>query len=167
MSNKTSIDVYQDTAFYVSDVRLKVAKIDLRTMKTEFMGKEPRDFRRLVMDKKMRDEIEYPTSGKDIIDDIRIRHSFISGILADKDIVGILYENRDKRIDNELFCAPRIQINDHSGNPLHEQALAPFYSELRFSPYYYQKDKKRLYLLSQVSDESKVKFVIYEFALIP
>lgn len=167
ISGSEFIDVYQDTAFYVSDVRLRVAKIDLRSMKIEFIGKEPEDFRALAMNKKTRDALLDHRSGKEVMENILTKHSFVSGVFADKDILGVLYVNRDKNINNEFFYAPRIQIFDHSGKLLHGQTLAPFYAEQRYSPYFYQKDKRRLYLFSQVSDESDVKYVLYEFSIEP
>lgn len=167
ISARGFIDVYQDTAFYVKDVRLRVAKIDLKTMKIEFIGKEPDDFRALEMNKKTRDALLDHQSGKEVIEDILTKHSFVNGVFADQDIVGVLYVNRDKKIDNELYYAPRIQIYDHSGKLLFRQALDPFFSEERYSTFYYQKDKRRLFLLSTVSDASDIKFVIYEFTIEP
>lgn len=165
ISAREFLDVYQDTAFFVSDVRLKVAKIDLISMKIKFIGKEPDDFKALAMNKKTRDTLMDPQSGKEVVEDILTKHSFINGVFADKDIVGVLYVNRDKTINNERYYIPRIQIYDHSGKLLHEQILDPFFSEERYSSFFYQKDKKRLYLLSTVSDASAIKYVIYEFAI--
>jgi hypothetical protein len=167
ISARDFLDVYQDTAYFVSDVRLRVAMIDLRSMKIEFIGKEPEDFRTLAMDKKTRDALMDPQFGKEVAEDILTKHSFVNGVFADKNIVGVLYVNRDKTINTELFYVPRIQIYDHSGKLLHEQTLAPFFTEQRYTPSYYQKDKRHLYLLSTASDESTVKYVMYEFSVEP
>ena len=167
ISTREFLDVYQDTAFFVSDVRLRVAKIDLRSMKIEFIGKEPRDFRPLAMNKQTKEALMDPRSAKEVVEDILAKHSFVNGVFVDKDIVGVLYVNRDKTINDELFYVPRIQIYDHSGKLLHGQTLAPFFSEQRYTPFFYQKDKRHLYLLSIVSDESVVKYVIYEFSIEP
>jgi hypothetical protein len=166
ISGRNFLDVYQDTAFYVSDVRLRVAVIDLRSMKIEFIGKEPPDFRALAMNKKTSDALMDPRSGISV-EDILTKHSFVNGVFADKDIVGVLYLNRDKTINNELFYVPRIQIYDHSGKLLHQQTLAPFFTEERCAPFFYEKDKRHLYLLSTVSDASGIKYVIYEFSVEP
>jgi len=167
ISARDFLDVYQDTAFFISDVRLRVAMIDLRSMKIEFMGKEPADFRALAMSGKIRAALMDPQSGKEVAEDILTKHSFINGVFADKGIVGVLYVNRDKTINNELFYMPRIQIYDHSGKLLYGQTLAPFFSEERYSPFFYQKDKRHLYLLSTASDASAIKYVIYEFSIEP
>jgi hypothetical protein len=166
ISGRNFLDVYQDTAFYVSDVRLRVVVIDLRSMKIEFIGKKPPDFRALAMNKKTSDALMDPRSGISV-EDILTKHSFVNGVFADKDIVGVLYVNRDKTINNELFYVPRIQIYDHSGKLLHGQTLAPFFTEERYAPFFYEKDKRHLYLLSTVSDVSAIKYVIYEFSVEP
>jgi len=162
-------DVCQDTAFFISDVRLRIAKIDLKSMKVDFFGKVPEDFRALAMNKKTRDALMNPPSGKgkDVFQDILTNHSFVNGLFADKEIVGVLYVNRDKKINDEFFYVPRIQIYNHSGNLLHEQTLTPFFAEERYTPYFYRKDERRLYLLSSISNESTVKYVIYEFSIEP
>lgn len=167
ISNREFFDVCQDTVFFVSDVRPRVVKIDLNSMKAEFIGKEPDDFRALAMNKKTREALMNSPSSKEIVEDIMAKHSFVTGLFADKDFVGILYVNRDKKINKELFYAPHIQLYDHSGKFLHGQSLAPFLAEEKFIPYFYQKDKRRLYLLSSLSDESTVKYVMYEFSVEP
>jgi hypothetical protein len=166
ISARNFLDVYQDTAFYVSDVRLRIAVIDLRSMKIEFIGKEPADFRALAMNKKTSDALMDPRSGISV-EDILTKHSFVNGVFADKDIVGILYVNRDKTINKELFYVPRIQIYDRSGKLLHQQTLAPFYTEEMYATFFYEKDKRHLYLLSAISDASSIKYVIYEFSVEP
>jgi len=166
ISAQEFLDVYQDTCFYVSDVRLRVAVIDLKSMKIEFIGKAPADFRALAMNKKTSDALLDARSGISV-EDILTKHSFVNGVFADKDIVGVLYVNRDKTINNELFYVPRIQIYDHSGKLLHGQTLAPFFTEERYAPFFYKKDKRHLYLLSTVSDVSAIKYVIYLFSVAP
>ena len=164
ISARNFIDVYKDTAFYVSDVRLKIAVIDLRSLKIEFIGKEPADFRALAMNRKTSDALMDPRSGISV-EDILNKYSFINGVFADENIVGLLYVNRDKTINKELFYVPRLQIYDHSGKLLHQQTLAPFYTEERSTPFFYEKDKRHLYLLSTVSDASGMKYVIYEYSV--
>ncbi|HDQ15870.1 MAG TPA: hypothetical protein ENN45_02305, partial [Bacteroidetes bacterium] len=132
------IDIYEDTVFYVSDVRLGIAKINLRSKTIDFIRKEPKNFRALAMNKKTREMLMNPQDGVDKFEDILTKHSFVSGIFADKDFVGVLYVNREKKINNELFFVPYLQIYDHSGELLHEQPLAPFFSEERFTPLFYQ-----------------------------
>lgn len=161
------LDVYQDTVYYVSDVRLRVAKIDLKSKKIEFIGKEPKNFRALAMNKKTRNALLNPQTGKEVGEDIITRHSFVSGIFADKDFVGVLYVNREKKINNELFFVPHIQIYDHSGKLLHGQPLAQFFSEDRYTPLFYQKDERHLYLCSIISGTDAIKYVVYKFSIEP
>jgi len=161
------LDVYQDTVFYVSDVRLRVAKIDLGSKKIELIGKEPENFRALAMNKKTRDALLDPQTGKEVAEDMITRHSFVSGIFADKDFAGVLYVNREKKINNELFFVPHIQIFDHSGKLLHGQPLASFFSEERYIELFYQKDKRHLYLCSIISGKDAIKYVVYKFSIEP
>jgi hypothetical protein len=161
------LDVYQDTVFYISDVRLRIAKIDMISKKIEFIGKKPENFRALAMNKKTRDAFMDPQTEKEFRDDIITRHSFVNGVFADKDFVGVLYVNREKKINDELFFVPYVQIYDHSGKLLHGQPLATFFSEERYTPLFYQKDKRHLYLLSIISGEVAIKNVIYKFAVEP
>jgi len=46
------MDIYEDTLFYVRDVRLRVVKIDLKSKKIGVIGKESKNFRVQPIDKK-------------------------------------------------------------------------------------------------------------------
>jgi hypothetical protein len=144
-----------------------VAKIDMISKKIDLIGKKPGNFRALAMNKKTREALIDPHTEKEFGDDIISRHSFVNGVFADKDFVGVLYVNREKKINSELFFVPYIQIYDHSGKLLHGQPLAPFFSEERYTPMFYQKDKRHLYLLSIISGEFAIKNVIYKFSVEP
>lgn len=157
------LDVYQYTVYYVSDVRLRVAKIDMRSNTIEFIGKEPKNFRALAMNAKTKNALLNPQTGKEVSEDIMNRHSFVSGVFTDKDFVGVLYVNREKKINNELFYVPHIQIYDHSGKLLHGQTLAPFFSEERYTPLFYQKDEGHLYMCSIISGEDAVMYIVYKY----
>lgn len=98
----------QDTVYYVSDVRLRVTKIHLKSKKVEFIGKEPKNFRALAMNKKTRKALLNPQTGKEVGEDIRTRYSFINGIFMDRVFFGVLYVDREKKINNELFFIPHI-----------------------------------------------------------
>ena len=159
------LDVYQDTFYYVNEARLRMTKIDLRSNTIEFIGKEPKNFRALAMNKKTRDDLLNPQTGKEVAEDILNRHSFVSGIFTDKDFVGVLYVNREKKINNELFYVPHIQIYDHSGKLLHGQPLATFFSEERLTPSFYQKDERHLYVCSIISSKDTINYVVYKFSI--
>ena len=161
------LGVYQDTVYYVNEARLRMSKIDLKSKKIEFIGKEPKNFRALTMNKKTRNALMNPQTGKEVEEDIMNRHSFVSGIFADKDFVGVLYINREKKINNELFFVPHIQIYDHSGKLLHGQPLAPFFTEQRLTPLFYKKDERHLYLCSIISGEEAIEYVVYKFSIEP
>jgi hypothetical protein len=89
----------------------------------------------------------------------------VSGLFADKDFVAIIYVNREKKIDSNLYWVPYIQIYDHSGQVLHEQSLAPFFSEDRLIPLYYLKDQNLLYLCSITSSEAAYQYEIYKYTV--
>lgn len=161
------MDIYEDTLFYVRDVRLRVVKIDLKSKKIGVIGKESKNFRTLTIDKKTKNMLMDPQNpkGKELTEDILTRHSFVSGLFADKDFVAIIYVNREKKIDSNLYWVPYIQIYDHSGQVLHEQSLAPFFSEDRLIPLYYLKDQSLLYLCSITSSEAAYQYEIYKYSV--
>ncbi|MBN1274243.1 MAG: hypothetical protein JXB26_18425 [Candidatus Aminicenantes bacterium] len=161
------LDVCQDKVYCVHEARLRLAKIDLKTNKIEFIGKEPKNFRALSMNKKTKIALKNPQTDKEVAEEILTQYSFVSGIFTDKDFVGVLYVNREKKINNELFFTPYIQIYDHSGELLHEQPLASFYSEERFTPLFYEKNKRHLYLCSIVSDLEAINYTVYKFSIEP
>jgi len=161
------IDINQDTVYYVNEARLKISKIDLRSKKIEFIGKEPKNFRALSMSKKMKKALLNPRTGKEVTEVILSKHSFVSSLFADKDFVGVLYVNREKKINNELYFVPYLQLYNHSGKLMLQQRLASFYSEERFIPLFYQKNKRHLYLCSIISGQETIKYVIYKFSIEP
>ncbi|NPV83832.1 MAG: hypothetical protein HPY46_09675 [Candidatus Aminicenantes bacterium] len=156
------IDVCEDFAYHVSDVRLKVAKINLRSEKIEFFGQEPENFRRVVLNKKLREDL---LRAPEIVEEIMTKNSFVGGIFADRDFVGVIYLNREKKISETLYYAPYLQVYDRTGKLLYEQPLTPFYSEERIVPLYYQKDNRLLYLCSIIYGVEHPKYVIYKYQI--
>lgn len=158
------LDVYGDIAFYVSDVRLQVAKIDLKTNKIEYFGHEPENFRHVVLNKKTSEAL---LKDPQVFEEIVTKHSFSAGIFADREFVGVIYVNREKKIGNSLYFIPYIQIYDHSGKLLHEQPLALFHSEERIIPMYYQKERHLLYLCSIIYSNEATRYTIYKYQIEP
>lgn len=157
-------DVCDETVFYVSDVRLKVAKINLKTNKIEIFGQEPENFRPVVLNKKTSEAL---LKDPRVLEDITSKHSFIAGLFADREFVGVIYVNREKKIGNSLYYVPHLQTYDHSGKLLHQQLLAPFYTEERIIPLYYQKDGRYLYLCSIIYSEEATRYTIYKYQIGP
>ncbi|MDD8031825.1 MAG: 6-bladed beta-propeller [Acidobacteriota bacterium] len=161
------MDIYEDTLFYVRDVRLRVVKIDLKSKKIGVIGKEPKNFRVKPIDKKTKKIVmdRQNPKGKELLEEIVTKRSFASGLFAGKDFVAVIYVNREKKIDGNPYWIPYIQIYDHSGQVLHEQSLAPFFSEDRLIPLYYLKDKGLLYLCSITSSEAAYQYEIYKYSV--
>ncbi|PMP93810.1 MAG: hypothetical protein C0168_10935 [Candidatus Aminicenantes bacterium] len=161
------MDIYKDTIFYVEDKRLKVDKIDLKSRKIEIIGEQPKNFRALSIDKKTKNRLMDPQNqkSKEELDEIISKHSFVSGLFADKNFVAVIYVNKEKRIGEELYWIPYVQIYDHSGRVLHEQSLGPFFSSDRVIPLYYEKDKRQLYLCSIISHEAAYGYEIYKYSV--
>lgn len=158
------MDIYGDTLFYVSSVRLRVNRIDLKSRKIEFMGKEPNNFKNLSLNKKIKDMLMNPKYAR-LVDDIASKRSWVSGIFTDKDFVAIIYVNREKKIDDNLYFVPYVQIYDQAGKVCHEQSLAPFFSEDRVIPLYYQRDTHDLYLCSITGSEATYQYEIYKYSV--
>ncbi|HEK84977.1 MAG TPA: hypothetical protein ENO29_01305 [Candidatus Aminicenantes bacterium] len=165
VSYRGATDIYGDTLFYVSDVRLKIIKIDMKTGKIEIFGKEPRNFHSLVIDQKTRNEFLNPQTGRKVIEEILNKFSFVGGIFADKDFVGVIYLNREKKVQSDLYFVAYFQIYDHSGKLLDEGQLKEFYSEEKYVPLFYQKEAGYLYLLAWISNESSLKYMIYKYQI--
>jgi hypothetical protein len=165
VSCRDFIDITDNEIFHISDVRFRIAKIDIKTKKIEFMGEQPNNFRQLVMSKKTREELLQPE--KKIMQQLLNGYSFITGIFADNDIVGVVYVNRDKRIGDELFFTPFVQIYSHSGQLLCTQHLPEIYSEDKTIYGYYKKETRDLYLLSMLSDENTVNYTVYDYQIEP
>lgn len=158
------MDIYEDTLFYVNSIRLKVNKIDLKSEKIEVFGEEPHNFKNLRVNKKTKDMLMNPKYAK-LIDDIKSKRSFVSGIFADKDFVAVIYVNREKKIADNLYFVPYVQIYDHAGKLWHEQSLTPFFSEDRVIPLYYKRDTHDLYLCSITSSEAAYQYEIYKYSV--
>ncbi len=165
VSCKGFADIYEDDLFYVSDVRVKVIKTNLRTKKIEIFGKEPKNFRALVLDKETTNELLQTQTGRKKMEDILNKFSFVSGIFVDKDYFGLIYLNREKKVGDELYFVAYVQIYDHSGKVLYEGQLEDFYTEENISPLVYQKGTGCLYLLGMTSSELGVKYVIYKYQI--
>lgn len=157
-------DVYDDTVFYVSDVRLKIIKVNLKFNQIEIFGQEGENFRPVKMNKITKETLIKTRSG---LEDIMTKHSFVSGIFADREFVGVIYVHREKKIGDTLYYVPYVQIYDHSGKLLREQRLTSFYSEERIVPLYYQKDSRYLYLCSIIYGTEFTKYLIHKYQLEP
>jgi len=167
LSGLAFFDIYKDIVFYVSNVRLRIVKINLKSNKIDFLGKETKNFRPLVMNKRTRNKLLQIETGKKITEELLTKYSYVSGIFADKDFIGVMYVNREKKIGNDLYFVPYVQIYDHSGKLLHEQQLHEVISEDRTMPLFYQKEMRCLYLLSILSAEATYKYVIYKYSIEP
>jgi hypothetical protein len=164
-SQMAFIDIYEDTLFYISDVRLKVVKFNLKTKTIEVFGHESKNFRNLEMNKRTKDDLLNPQLSRQVAEELLTKFSFVAGIFADKDILGVLFVNREKRIDNQIYFVPYVQLYDHEGNFLFERKIDDFYSEENYIPLFYQKKEKNLYLLSMVSDKYGINYIICKYAL--
>jgi len=167
LSGLAFLDVYQDTAFYVSNVRLRVARINLKSRKIDFFGKQTKNFRPLTIDKKTRYEMMQIGTGKKIIEELLSNYSFVSGIFADNNLIGVIYVNREKKIGNDFYFIPYVQFYDYSGNLQYEQKLPEVIGEDRVTRIFYQKNLRHLYFLSIVSGESSYRCTIYKYAIEP
>ncbi len=157
------MDIYEDTLFYITGIRVKVDKINLKTKRLEIIGEAPHNFRNLSLDKKTKNMLMDPNYSKGLLQDIITKRSFVSGIFADKNFVAVIYVNREKKIGDNAYWFPYVQIYDHYGKALYQQSLAPFFSEDRVIPLFYQKDKGYLYLCSIISGDAGYQYKIYKY----
>lgn len=165
ISTKGFADVFNSFFFYVSDARLKIIKMDLNTMKIDTLGYQTENFRSLTMDKKTREELVQIKTGRKIMEDMLDRYSFITGIFADDNLIGIVYVNREKKIQDEKYFVPYYQIYDYSGKLKKEGLLEGYYTMEPLTPLFYQKGKGNLFLLSTTSSDSGLKYTIYKYEI--
>lgn len=157
------LDVFEDTAFYISSVRLKVVKINLKSGKIELFGKTPGNFRPVSMDKRTREALIDPRKGKEIQEKIFDSCSFVGGIFVDKEFVAIIYVNREKTLKNSKYFVPYVQLYDHAGKLLNTIPISEFYSEENFTPLFYNREDRLLYLCSIIYNYDAIQYAIYKY----
>lgn len=158
-------DLAGDTLFFVSDVRISIVRLDMKTRRIGFFGKPPGNFHPLSMSRKTHEELLQPETGKEVGERLRTNCSFVSGLFADKDIVGVIYVNRDRKIGGDLFYTPYLQIYDHAGKLLNEQSLTPAYFEDTGIQIHYNQDKRRLYLLRMLTGGEDYEYSVLEYSI--
>lgn len=161
------LDVFEDTAFYISSVRLKVVKINLKSGKIELFGKTPGNFRPVSMDKRTREALIDPRKGKEIQEKIFDSCSFVGGIFVDKEFVAIIYVNREKTLKNSKYFVPYVQLYDHAGRLLNTIPISEFYSEENFIPLFYNREDRLLYLCSIIYNYDAIQYAIYKYKVEP
>lgn len=92
----------------------------------------------------------------------RQKMSWVSKILADSEVVGVIYSNFDSEISRwESF----LQIYDHQGNFLKETPLENFSSTYEWPDYYYDQASRILYCLSESSIGAEGLYTVYKYRL--
>jgi len=163
ISSRCYADIYEDDLFYISDVRVRVIKTNLKTKKIEILGKDPKNFRAPVMDKKTRNELLQPQTGKGKMQEILNKFSFVTGIFVDKDYFGLIFLNREKRSAMNSILWLMFKFMIILERCCMKVSWKTFYTEEKISPLVYQKGTGCLYLLGMTSSELGVKYVIYKY----
>lgn len=153
-------DYYGDHIYFIWTANLDIIKINLQTknhsrfsQKTDkyVKPKVSREYKKAYIE---HNSEEYRNWNKSL--------SWVAKIFADSEVVGIIYTN----FDNETSrWKSFLQIYDHHGNFLKEALLENFGSTYERPDYYYDKNKKKLYCLSEKSVGAEGFFTLYKYGL--
>ncbi|MHB8094478.1 MAG: hypothetical protein ACYDH0_05990 [Candidatus Aminicenantales bacterium] len=161
-------DYYGDYVYLIWEGNLKVFKIKLTNKEISSFGEPSSGYRKPRMNRALRDADRIEDSRKSMgrIFTEKQKMSFITGIFADMDYVGVVYENYDKK---ESLWKASLQLYSLKGELILDCPLpgAVRASDFRNRSIQYDKVKKRLFYLSITSDKSSdfEKYEIYKYQL--
>jgi len=143
-------DVFGNTIYFVWEGDLRIIKINKLTYGYEFFGEKTNNYVKPRVTKKLEESFQN-LSLKDTLAEFS-KMSFITGIFADKDFVGVIYQNYDQESSLwKMF----LQLYTPEGKLLHETALpnAVTYIDFHANNSFYDREKHILYYLSITFDE--------------
>lgn len=147
------IDSFGDTLFMISQAKLMIIKLNLRTKKLAYFGQETKNYHHpLTWEiKKAYSKAVDLKNGKDLtrlLDEL----SWISGLFASRDFVGVLYINPDKATG---LWRVFLHLYAPEGKFIKEMELVDSFSFERFLYYYFDKNSRLLYIMSKWIDEKE------------
>ena len=149
LSDNSFCDFFEPFAYYVWAGDLRVIRVDLKDKKKTVFGHKTSNYTKLVMTKKMREDyLSFNANGY-----LEYRKfSFLNGIIADENFVGVFYCNfREEKPGWQTF----IQFYSPDGKFLHEKELPGGVNNDNYplKSFYYNQKTKILYFLSQTIDK--------------
>jgi len=142
-------DVAENCVYYAWEGLLKIIKINLKTKEIHFFGKETENYTRPKPTKKIVKAFE--ERKVKLIEKEREKMSWVIGVFADKDFIGVLYNNFDKKTSLwKAIC----QFYKPDGEFMGEYHLPDAVDYSIYGPkHFYDKINNNLYILSRKLNE--------------
>jgi len=159
-------DTYGNFIYYVWEGNLRIIKINKLTNKYEFFGETPNNYVKPRVTKELQEG--FRILSREVIEAEFSKMSFITGIFADKDFVGVIYKKYDAK---KSLWEMSLQLYTPEGKLFSETVLANAvtYINFRANNSFYDRDKRILYYLSIVYDENtsldKYEIIMYKINL--
>ena len=154
------IDVFDGSVYTTWKGMLEVQKVDIITKKWIRFGQKSKNYSQPEIWKVTREDLKKTTQWAS---ENKSRFSWITGIFADKDKVGLLYLNYNKK---ESYWEPLLQLYDGNGTFLSEEQLAGVRAENETLRYYYSRDTGCLYILNiKEPDSGDVEYEILKYKI--
>jgi hypothetical protein len=143
-------DVFGGSILFVWEGNLRIIKIDKATNAFVTFGKKPANYIKPKVTRALEEAFQ-TLSAKDVETEYS-KMSFINGLFADKDFVGVIYQNFDEKTS---LWKMYVQFYSPRGELLKEIDLpeAETYISFRANTSYYDRAKRALYFLSITYDQ--------------
>lgn len=144
-------DVDDRFIYFIWEGDLRIIKIDRKTLSRETFGVITKNYRKPAMTNAL--TAAFNAMNNEGIDAEYQKMSFVNGIFADKDFLGVLYQNYDSR---EGLWKIFLQLYSLDGRLLKESALsdAVTYVEYHCNNTFYDRTDRSLYYLSITYDKA-------------
>ncbi len=155
------LHVHQDVLYHAWQARMNIVRIDLKSRKLKTFGTKTSLYREPFMTGALKKSYGERGSEK-IIDKEMQRFSFVSGLFASNDFIGVLFENYH---EEGSAWKPVLQIYDLQGNLVKERSLeeVQFYDR-RAIPFAFTEDDQSLYFISGImEDDGSVRHEIVHY----
>lgn len=164
LGNAGYCDVYGDFIYFVWEGDLRIIKINRATKGFEFFGERTANYIKPKVTKKL--EEGFQMLSHEVVQAEFSKMSFVTGIFADENFIGVIYQNYDKKSSLwKMF----LQLYAPEGRLLYETALsnAVTYINFRANNSFYDRSDHILYYLSITYDEKTAidKYEIIEYKI--
>jgi len=154
-------DFYKDDIFFIWAGNLAIIKINISDKKINYFGQTTKNYVKPHVSAQFK-KAYLEHNSKEYRDHIQ-KMSWIAKLFTDRNFVGVIYSNFDK--ENSRWKA-FLQLYDHNGNFILDTQLSDFSSTYERSAYFYAKEKRILYCLSDNMRGEEVFFYISMYKII-
>jgi hypothetical protein len=142
-------DFEGDTIYFVWEGNLRIIRINLKTKEIDSFGEQTKNYIKPKATSSLTSA--YNKLKKELIHKEKRKMSYVIGVFADKDVVGLIYSNFNKALS---IWQMTLQLYSPNGELLKEIFLpeARNYDDTMGCSFFYIKEKKLLYFLSRELD---------------